>query len=106
MTNHPYLLFNQSPEQLRRIGARGGKAQARNRRARQRAQAQLPPRTPAGIAPLTQTAAQACRVLDAQFPWLRGAEKRLGPQAPATSRASLPPRWRIRSAGARPWNLE
>ena len=34
MTDFSYLLFNQSPEQLRRIGARGGKAQARNRRAR------------------------------------------------------------------------
>ena len=76
MTNYPYLLFNQSPEQLRRIGARGGKAQARNRRARQQAQAQLLPQTRAGIAPLTQTAAQASRVLEAQFPWLRGAEKR------------------------------
>ena len=32
MTHSPYLLFHQTPEQLRRIGARGGKAQARNRR--------------------------------------------------------------------------
>jgi hypothetical protein len=79
MTNYPYLLFNQSPEQLRQIGARGGKAQARNRRARQRAQAQLPPQTPVGISPLTHTAAQASRFLEAQFPWLRGAEKRWAP---------------------------
>jgi len=79
MTPFPYLLFNQSPEQLRRSGARGGKAQARNRRARQQAQAQLPPQTIAVIAPLAQTAAQASRVLDAQFPWLRGAEKRWAP---------------------------
>ncbi len=43
MTNYPYILFNQSPEQLRRIGARGGKAQARNRRARLSAQAQARP---------------------------------------------------------------
>ncbi len=34
MNPSPYLLFHQSPEQLRRIGARGGKAQARNRRDR------------------------------------------------------------------------
>jgi hypothetical protein len=34
MTSFPYLLFNHSPEQLRRIGARGGKAQARIRRTR------------------------------------------------------------------------
>src|SRR6266567_2496577 len=79
MTNHPYLLFNQTPEQLRRIGARGGKAQARNRRARNQAQAQLPPHPPVGISPLAQTTAQASRVLDAQFPWLRGAEKRRAP---------------------------
>ena len=31
MTHYPYILFNQSPQQLRRIGARGGKARARNR---------------------------------------------------------------------------
>ena len=87
MTNHPYLLFNQSPEQLRRIGARGGKAQARNRRARQQAPAQLPPQTLAVIAPPAQTAAQASRVLDAQFPWLRGAEKprALGTRSPSPS---------------------
>jgi hypothetical protein len=81
MTNYPYLLFNQSPEQLRRIGARGGKAQARNRRARQQAQAQLQPHTLTVIAPLAQTAAQASRVLDVQFPWLRGAEKRWAPRS-------------------------
>jgi len=39
MIHFPYL-FNQTPEQLRRIGARGGKAQARNRGAR--LQAPLP----------------------------------------------------------------
>ena len=79
MTNYLYLLFNQSPEQLRRIGARGGKTQARNRRARQQAPTQVPPQTRAVIHPLAETAAQACRVLDAQFPWLRGAEKRWAP---------------------------
>ena len=90
MTNYPYLLFNQSPEQLRRIGARGGKAQARNRRARQQAQAQLPAQTRAGIAPLTQTAAQASRVLEAQFPWLRGAEKRCAPRVGNQSSVASP----------------
>ena len=79
MTNYPYLLFDQSPEQLRRIGARGGKAQARNRRARQQAPAQVQPQTRAVIHPLAETAAQASRILDAQFPWLRGAEKRSPP---------------------------
>jgi hypothetical protein len=92
MTNHPYI-FNQSPEQLRRIGARGGKAQARNRRARQQAQAQLLPQqllpqTLAVIAPLAQTAAQASRVLDARFPWLQGAERRSAPRASHQSSAA------------------
>ena len=32
MTKYPYILFNQSPEDLRRIGARGGRAYGRNRR--------------------------------------------------------------------------
>ena len=84
MTNYPYLLFNQSPEQLRRIGARGGNAQARNQRARRQAPAQVTPQTLAVIHPLAETAAQASRVLDAQFPWLRGAEKRR-PQASTTN---------------------
>src|SRR6266581_4819444 len=80
MANYPYLLFNQSPEQLRRIGARGGKAQARNRRERLQAQTQAQPQTVAVIDLRTQTAAEAIMVLDAQFPWLCGAEKRMPPR--------------------------
>jgi hypothetical protein len=34
MTEYPYILFNKSPEQMRILGARGGKAYGRNRRAR------------------------------------------------------------------------
>jgi len=45
MTYIPYL-FNQTTEQMRRIGARGGKTQARNRRARQRAAGAAPRETP------------------------------------------------------------
>ena len=75
MTDFPYLLFNQSPEQLRRIGARGGKAQARNRRARLQAQTPAQPHPGALLHPRAQTAAQAIAALDAQFPWLCGAEK-------------------------------
>jgi hypothetical protein len=75
MTYPPYL-FNQTIEQLREIGGRGGRASARNRRARMRAA------LPSQPAPLphpvhTETAAEAIAALDAQFPWLRGAEKRL-----------------------------
>ena len=82
MTPFPYLLFNQSPEQLRRIGARGGKAQARNRRARLQAQPQA--QTPPGaiLHPLAQTANQSIAALDAQFPWLCGAEQRRTPRRP------------------------
>jgi hypothetical protein len=71
------ILFNQTPEQLRRIGTRGGRAQARNWRARQRANqaAGLPVAHPA--VPSLETTAQAIATLDAQFPWLRQAEQRL-----------------------------
>ena len=78
MTNSLYI-FKQSPEQQRRVGTRGGRAQAHNRRARQQTAAQVPAQTLTVIHPLAETAAQACRVLDAQFPWLRGAEKRWAP---------------------------
>ena len=44
MTHIPYL-FNQTTEQMRRIGARGGKTQARNRWARQRAAGAAPRET-------------------------------------------------------------
>ena len=75
MTEYPYILFNQTPEQLRRIGSCGGKAQARNRRARRTALAPPPPpRAPAGAPVETTTAAMA--TLDAQFPWLSGVERR------------------------------
>ena len=78
MTNYPHILFNQSPDQLRRIGARGGKARARNWRARLQTQAPARPPMVAAIDPLSETAAEAIVVLDAQFPWLCAAEKRLG----------------------------
>ena len=42
MTNYPYILFNKSPEQLRLLGARAGRAYGRNQRDR-RAQMPTPP---------------------------------------------------------------
>jgi hypothetical protein len=75
MTNYPYILFNKSPEQLRRLGARGGRAFGRNQRLR-RAQAPTLPEAVPPPAAAGETAAEAIAVLDAQFPWLRGAEKR------------------------------
>ena len=76
LTNSPYILFNKSPEQLRHLGACGGKANARNQRARRAlVPAPLKP-VPPRPAP-RETATEAITVLDAQFPWLRGAEKRV-----------------------------
>jgi len=82
MNPSPYLLFHQSPEQLRRIGARGGKAQARNRRDRLSGEPYRPPQRVAPLRPAPQSTAAAIAALDAQFPWLRGAEKRSTPCSP------------------------
>jgi len=82
MTNYPYILFNKSPLQLRQIGARGGRAHGRNQRVRRALLAMMPvplPTVPLCAAP-GPTAAQAVALLDAQFPWLRAAEKRAGRQ--------------------------
>jgi hypothetical protein len=84
MTPHLYHLFRQTSEQLRRQGARGGRATARNRRARIGATTAPPRQPPAPVPPQAETVAQALATLDAQFPWLRGAEKRAS--RPATSR--------------------
>ena len=75
MTDYPYILFNQTPQQLRRVGARGGRASARNRRERL-AKADGSSRENVETAPVhLETAAEAIATLDAQFPSLRGAEK-------------------------------
>jgi hypothetical protein len=74
MNDYPYILFNKSPEELRRIGARGGRAHGRNERARRTGTPTSPPAVPILIP--TETTAQANAVLDSQFPWLRGAERR------------------------------
>jgi hypothetical protein len=75
MNNYPYILFNQSPEQLRRLGARGGRAYRRNQRARRAGTATPAETVELRVAPQESTA-DAIAALDAQFPWLRGAEKR------------------------------
>ena len=70
------LLFHQTPEQLRRSGARGGKAQARNRRERLHGPSPLRSHILAPRPRSQQTTADAIAELDARFPWLRGAERR------------------------------
>jgi hypothetical protein len=73
MSHDVYYQFLQHPGQARRSGARGGKATVRNRRERlDRTSAEVPT-APAG--PFESTAA-AIALLDAQYPWLRGAERR------------------------------
>jgi len=74
VTHDLYLAFHQTAEQLRRLGARGGRASARNRRARQNP---APPPKTVPPPPPVETTAAAIAALDAQFPWLRGAHRRL-----------------------------
>jgi hypothetical protein len=76
MNQYPDVLFNKSPEQLRRLGAYGGRASGRNHRARRRL-VSPPPATARPRAALRETAAEAIHRLDAQFPWLSGAEKQV-----------------------------
>jgi hypothetical protein len=75
MTNDPYILFNKTPDQLRRIGARGGKAHGRNQRGRRAVLGHR--QTVEPTPPPRETAGEAITRLDEQFPWLRGAEKRV-----------------------------
>jgi hypothetical protein len=74
MTDHFYT-FHKSPEELRRLGARGGRACGRNQRAR-RALVATPPKAVPPPATCPTTTAESIALLDARFPWLRGAEKR------------------------------
>jgi hypothetical protein len=73
MANNPYVLFNKSPQQLRLLGARGGKAYGRNQ---QRRHALMPPPSEPIPLPLPskQTTAEAIALLETQFPWLRHAK--------------------------------
>ncbi len=66
-------LFSKKPEDMRHIGALGGRARARNLRLRKA--------WPASVArefrrPREETAAEAIRRIDALCPWLVGAERR------------------------------
>jgi len=74
MTQYPHIFFNKSPQQLRLVGARGGRAYGRSQRARRALGATPPPAVPP-CAASPATTAESIIVLDARFPWLRGAEK-------------------------------
>ena len=65
-------LFNKTPEGLRRVGALGGRARARNLRLRKARQASVPAEL---SRPHEETAAEAIRRIDALCPWLVGAER-------------------------------
>ena len=71
-TFNPEYLFRQTAAQVRRYGARGGRATARNRRLRPAVVA--PPQPEVRSEP--ETTARAITTLNAQFPWLRGCETR------------------------------
>ena len=76
MTQYPYILFNKSPEQLRLLGARGGRAYGGSERRARRALLATPPQAVPAPAASRAPTAESILVLDARFPWLRGAEKR------------------------------
>jgi hypothetical protein len=83
--NERFYKFYQSPDQLRRIGARGGRISARPR-ARRALRASTPVIVPLPAIEWTTTA-QDIALLDARFPWLQGAEER-----ESSTRRRLPPR--------------
>ena len=76
MAEPSYILFHKSLLQCRSLGARGGRAFGRNQRAR-RARLTMPPEAVPVRAPVAETTANAIAALDAQFSWLRCAEKRV-----------------------------
>jgi hypothetical protein len=64
-------LFNKKPEDMRRVGARGGRARARNLRLRK---ARQEPVTRERNRPHEETMAEATRRIDVLCPWLVGVE--------------------------------
>jgi len=66
-------LFNKKPEDMRRVGALGGRARARNLRLRKACHV---PVIREISRPHEETAAEAIRRIDALCPWLVGVERR------------------------------
>jgi len=71
--DHDRPYFNMSIAACRRAGAIGGRRSARNRRLRQTSQVHG---TQEDAHVHLETVSEAVALLDAQFPWLRGAERR------------------------------
>jgi len=71
--DHDRAYFNMTIAACRRAGGIGGRRSARNRRLRQTNQ---PHAIQENVEARLETAAEAIALLDAQFPWLRGAERR------------------------------
>lgn len=65
-------LFNKKPEDMRRVGALGGRARARNLRLRKARQV---PVIREISRPREETSGEAIRRIDALCPWLVGAER-------------------------------
>ena len=65
-------LFNKKPEDMRRVGALGARARARNLRLRK---ARPVPCVREISRPREETAGEAIRRIDALCPWLVGAER-------------------------------
>jgi hypothetical protein len=65
-------LFNKKPEDMRRVGALGGRARARNLRLRKARQV---PVIREISRPREETAGEAIRRIDALCPWLVGVER-------------------------------
>jgi len=91
MTESPQIFFDKSLEQVRLLGAWGGRTYSRNQRVR-RALAPPPliPQTALPSLAPHETVAQAIRALDAQFPWLSGTGSTLSQHQQATRRRSRP----------------
>ena len=75
MNHYPYILFNKSREQVRLLGARG-RTFGRNQRVRRRALVATPRPPIRSLPAIRIPVAESIAILDARFPWLRGAEKR------------------------------
>ena len=83
MAKEVYYQFPQTPEQLRRLGARGGKTAARHWRERRSEVAadEAPASSESAVPGRWETTAEAIARLDAEYPWLRGAERPCGNRA-------------------------